>query len=146
VVAHELGHEKHGHVRKMIAVSIPAAAGVFYLLSLLLRFEPLYAAFGFAAPSYHALLVLLGLCSGPLLFFLKPLFMVFSRRNEFQADRFARQACGGDPGPQSRALIKLYRDNLSNLHPHPLYSLFNYSHPTLMMRLAALEKPDSRKN
>ena len=142
----KLGHEKHGHVRKMIAVSIPAAAGVFYLLSLLLRFEPLYVAFGFAAPSYHALLVLLGLCCRTAAVFSETPADGFFAQERVPGGQVFQAGLRGDPGSQSRALIKLYRDNLSNLYPHPLYSFFNYSHPTLMMRLAALEKPERDRN
>jgi STE24 endopeptidase len=38
------------------------------------------------------------------------------------------------------ALLRLSKDNLSNLAPHPLYSFFHYSHPTLSERLAALDR------
>jgi STE24 endopeptidase len=141
VFAHELGHEKLGHVWKNMVAAIVASGLVFFLLSLLLPFAPLYRAFGFDAPSYHALLVLLTLCSGPFTFFLKPIGAALSRRYEYAADRFARRALGGDAAPLAQALLKLSRDNLSNLHPHPLYSAVYYSHPTLPERIAALEKP-----
>ncbi len=141
VFAHELGHEKRGHVWKNLGAGLVGSAAVFFVLSLLLPWTPLYLAFGFPGPSYHALLVLLALCSGPFTFFLKPIAAAFSRKHEYEADRFAREALGGDAAPLASALLKLSRDNLSNLHPHPLYSFVHYSHPTLPERIAALEKP-----
>jgi len=36
------------------------------------------------------------------------------------------------------ALRKLNEKNLSNLTPHPIYSSFYYSHPTLLEREQAL--------
>jgi STE24 endopeptidase len=111
----------------------------FWLLSILLHWLPLYQAFGFHQTGSHALLVLLAFCSGPFTFFLQPLFSMSSRRHEYEADRFAVEGVGSAAGMRS-ALLRLSRENLSNLTPHPLYSFFHYSHPTLSERLAALER------
>ena len=62
-----------------------------------------------------------------------------SRRQEYQADRFAVRAVGSAAGLRS-ALLRLGRENLTNLSPHPLYSFFHYSHPTLAERIAAMER------
>jgi STE24 endopeptidase len=141
VFAHELGHEKRGHVWKNLAAGLVGSAAVFFVLSLLLPWTPLYLAFGFSGPSYYGLLIILSLCSGPFTFFLKPIGTAVSRRHEYQADRFAREAFGGNGTLLASALLKLSRDNLSNLHPHPVYSFVHYSHPTLAERIEALEKP-----
>jgi STE24 endopeptidase len=139
VLAHEIGHEKRNHVKKGLALSLALSLVGFFLLSLLLHWLPLYQAFGFAQPGYHSLLVLIAFCSGPFSFFLQPLFSLRSRRYEYEADRFAVQGIGSAAGMKS-ALLRLSRDNLSNLAPHPLYSFFHYSHPTLAERLAALDR------
>jgi STE24 endopeptidase len=139
VLAHEIGHEKRNHVKKGLAISTALSLAGFWLVSLLLPWEPLYRAFGFAQPGYHSLLVLLGFCSGPFTFFLQPLFSMRSRRQEYEADRFAVHAVGSAAGLKS-ALLRLSRENLSNLTPHPLYSFFHYSHPTLVERIAAMER------
>ena len=139
VLAHEIGHEKRNHVKKGLAVSLAVSLGGFFLLSLLLHWLPLYQAFGFSRPGSHALLVLIAFCSGPFSFFLQPLFSMRSRRYEYEADRFAVQGVGSAAGMKS-ALLRLSKDNLSNLAPHPLYSFFHYSHPTLSERLAALDR------
>ncbi len=139
VLAHEIGHEKRNHVRKGLALSIVMSLVGFWILSLLLHWAPLYVAFGFQQQSYQALLVLIGVCAGPFTFFLQPLFSIHSRRQEYEADRFAVHGVGSAAGLRS-ALLRLSRDNLSNLAPHPLYSFIHYSHPTLAERIAAMEK------
>ncbi|MGA2975215.1 MAG: M48 family metallopeptidase [Spirochaetia bacterium] len=142
VLAHEIGHEKRNHIKKGLAISIAFSLAGFWILSLLLRWTPLFHAFGFSQPGYHSLLVLLGFCSGPFTFFLQPLFSLRSRRQEYEADRFAVRGVGSAEGLKS-ALLRLGKDNLSNLTPHPLYSFFHYSHPTLAERIAALDRLDT---
>jgi STE24 endopeptidase len=141
VLAHEIGHEKRNHIKKGLAISVVVSCAGFWILSLLVHWTPLYTAFGFAQPGYAALLVLLAFCSGPFTFFLQPLFSLRSRRQEYEADRFAVKGVGSAAGLKS-ALLRLSKDNLSNLSPHPLYSFFHYSHPTLAERIAALDKAE----
>jgi STE24 endopeptidase len=143
VLAHEIGHEKKNHVKKGIAVSLAFSLAGFWIISLLLPYLPLYQAFGFHRAGYHAILILLAFCSGPFTFFLQPLSSIWSRRHEYEADRFAVQGVGSAKGMIS-ALLRLTRENLSNLTPHPLYSFFHYSHPTLAERIAALEEAEKR--
>lgn len=138
VLAHEIGHEKKKHLYRMLAVSLVFILAGFLVIDALYRFGPLFEAFGFSAVSYHAILVILSFCSGPFTFFLTPLFTSFSRRHEYEADRYAAQA--GLAGELREALLSLGRDNLTNLTPHPWYSFYHYSHPTLAERLDALEK------
>ena len=76
--------------------------------------------------------------AGSFIFFLSPLSSMLSRKHEYEADRFSAETLG-DPQPMIRGLVKLTKDNLSNLTPHPLYSFFYYSHPTVMERIRALE-------
>ena len=70
---------------------------------------------------------------------LRPLFSLWSRRQEYRADRFAAAALGSGKTLQA-ALLALSRDNLSNVVPHPWYSFVYYSHPTLLERIAALDE------
>ena len=143
VLAHEIGHEKRNHVKKGIAISLALSLLGFWIVSLLLPWLPLYQAFGFAAQGYHSILVLLAFCSGPFTFFLQPLWSLWSRRHEYEADRFAVEGVGSAAGMKA-ALLRLSRDNLSNLAPHPLYSFFHYSHPTTAERIAALEAAEQK--
>jgi STE24 endopeptidase len=142
VLAHEIGHEKRNHIKKGLVISTAVSLIGFWILSLLLHWAPLYEAFGFTKPGYHSLLVLLAFCSGPFTFFLQPLFTMRSRKQEYEADRFAVRGVGSAAGLKS-ALLRLSRDNLSNLTPHPLYSFFHYTHPTLAERIAALDRAEA---
>ncbi len=144
VLGHEIGHEKKRHVLRSFALSLVTSLAGFWILSLLLDFGPLFAAFGFAGPGYAAALVLLAFCSGPFTFFLAPIFSALSRRHEYEADRFAVDACSTAEW-LSGALVKLSRENLSNLTPHPLYSFFYYSHPTLADRLRTMDEYARKK-
>jgi STE24 endopeptidase len=138
VLAHEIGHERRHHVRKGLALSIVLGLAGFWLLSLIVPWEALYRAFGFDRASSHAILVVLALASGPVTFAFRPLFSLWSRRHEREADRFAVDATGG-AGAMVSALVRLSKDNLSNLTPHPWYSFYHYSHPTTAERVAGLE-------
>jgi STE24 endopeptidase len=138
VLAHEIGHEKKKHLYRRLAVSCALLLAAFGVVNILYRWEPVFAAFGFSALSYQGIFVILGFCSGPFTFFLTPLFTSASRRHEYEADRYAAQA--GFAREMESALLRLGRDNLTNLTPHPLYSFYHYSHPTLAERIAALRK------
>jgi STE24 endopeptidase len=140
VLAHEIGHYKRGHVPKMLAVAAGLQFGGFALVAWLARSPWFNGAFGFAAGDLAPAFLLFGLLSGLVMFWLSPVFNLVSRRHEYEADAFARQAVGGAE-PVVQALRKLARRNLSNLTPHPLYSGFHYSHPTVMEREHALVAP-----
>ncbi len=139
MLAHEIGHEKKHHIKKSLALSLAGTLVGLWILSLLLHYPPFFQAFGIGRPSYHAALVLLGFCSGPFTFFLTPLATALSRRFEYEADRFAVAAVGTAQALK-QALLKLSKDNLSNLTPHPLYSFYHYSHPTLSERMRAMDE------
>jgi STE24 endopeptidase len=141
VLAHELGHFKHRHITKRIALAFVMSLAGLALLGWLAQQPAFYLALGvqpnFDAPN-DALALLLFLLAGPVFgFFVTPLASHFSRRDEFQADAYARaQANGND---LSSALLKLHEDNAGTLTPDPVYARFYYSHPPAAERLAALE-------
>ncbi len=139
VLAHELGHMKKGHVRKQIIASIALSLAGFYLTSLFIGWPLMYQTMGFSQVIPFAGLILLSLIAKPFSFFLIPIGSVISRRFERQADEFAYDLTG-TADPMIQALKRLAKDNLSNLHPHPLYAWFYYSHPPLVERVEMLEK------
>jgi len=139
VLAHEIGHFKKRHIPKALAAAALGSLAGFYLLSLLSRQEWFYRAFGFEPGNLAPALLLFGLLSGVATFWLWPAALWRLRRHEYQADAFAAQVTGG-PGSLIGALRKLNQKNLSNLTPHPLYSAFYYSHPTLLERERALAR------
>ncbi len=137
VLAHEIGHYRRGHIPKMIALAAVMLLGGFGVIAWLARSPWFNQAFGFPANEVAPSFLLFGLLSGLVTFWFSPLGNVLSRKHEYEADAFARDAVGG-AGPMVGALRKLAQKNLSNLTPHPWFSAFFYSHPTLVEREAAL--------
>ena len=137
VLAHEIGHYRRGHIPKMLALSAAMQLAAFAAIAWLAQSTWFNPAFGFAAGALAPAFLLFGLLSGLVTFWFTPLANVFSRKHEYEADAFAREAMGG-PAFLVAALRKLAQKNLSNLTPHPWYSGFHYSHPTLVERERAL--------
>jgi STE24 endopeptidase len=139
VLAHEIGHFKRKHIPKMLAGSALASLAGFYLLFWLAKADWFYGAFGFSNDSLVPAFLIFGLLSSVLTFWFSPIAHWWSRRYEYEADAYAAQAVA-DTGALVGALRKLNEKNLSNLTPHPLYSGFYYSHPTLIEREQALAR------
>lgn len=140
VLAHEIGHYKKGHIVKIMAMSFAMTFLTFAIMGYLSNSEWFYLGFGFCeASGFGPVLLMYSLFAGAFTFWLTPIFNIFSRKNEYEADKFAASICGGSESLVS-ALRKLHKKNLGNLTPHPLYSAFYYSHPTLLERQEALSK------
>jgi len=139
VLAHEIGHYKRRHIVKMLAFSAVSMLLGFWVLARLADYEPFAAAFGFEAANPTPSFLLFGLLSGSVEFWFSPLMNCLSRKHEYEADAYAKEIVGASR-PLSDALRKLHEKNLGNLTPHPAYSGFHYSHPTLLEREAALAK------
>jgi STE24 endopeptidase len=137
VLAHELGHFKHRHVLKRMLWIFLASLGFFWLLGTLMQYPWFYHALGVEVPSTAMALLLFFLVMPVFTFLLQPLAGIYSRRHEFEADRYATQNASAQELKQ--ALIKLYKDNASTLTPDPLHSAFYDSHPPAAVRIARLE-------
>ena len=137
VVAHEMGHYKLHHVPQRIAISVIQTGVLFLLLSVFLQVEGLFQAFYVDQPAVYTGLLFFGLLYSPVDLLLSIPLNAWSRRHEFQADRFALDTTG-----QGETLIsglkRLAETNLSNLTPHPLTVTLDYSHPPLLQRIDAL--------
>ena len=138
VLAHEIGHYRCGHIPKLLAFSAVMQLGGFALIAWLARSPWFNTAFGFPPGELAPAFLLFGLLSGLVVFWFSPLTNYFSRQHEYEADAFARDAMAG-AGPIIGALRKLAQKNLSNLTPHPWFSAFFYSHPTLVERERAVQ-------
>jgi STE24 endopeptidase len=138
VLAHEIGHYKLGHIPRMLLMAAVFSLGAFWLIGWVASSPEFFAAFGIADGSVAVAFLLFALMSGLVSFWFSPLVNVMSRRHEYQADSFARRVMDG-PGALVGALRKLVQKNLSNLTPHPLFSGFYHSHPTLAERERALK-------
>jgi STE24 endopeptidase len=138
VLAHEVGHWKKRHVlKRMVLTEASAFLGMLVAFSLL-RWDGLPGMIGLPSASFYARTVIVGFLASLAMFPLTPFFSYFSRKNEREADHFASDLTG-NPGAMASALVKLSRENLSNLHPHPLYAKFYYSHPPVVERIRALK-------
>jgi len=137
VLAHEIGHWKKKHITKMLVMSAAGTLAAFAAIAWLARQEWFASAFGFRSGGISPVLLLFGLLAGAVMFWLSPLTHSLSRRYEYEADAYAKEAVH-EAAPLIGALRKLNENNLSNLTPHPVYSGFYYSHPTLLERERAL--------
>ncbi|MDI6889745.1 MAG: M48 family metallopeptidase [Thermodesulfovibrionales bacterium] len=139
VLSHEAGHWKKKHLLKIIIISeITSLLGI-YISFRILQTDFLTDLFRIEPDTFFAKIVILGFIGGIVSFFFIPLGSYISRRFERQADRFACELTGNIDAV-SRSMIKLSRDNLSNLHPHPLYAAFYYSHPPVVERVSSILK------
>jgi STE24 endopeptidase len=139
VVAHEIGHYKKHHILLGLGISALHTGLLFALLAQFLERPGLFQAFGIQSPSTHAGLVFFGLFYTPVELLLQLLLQALSRRNEYEADRFAA-ATSGLGRELAQGLKRLSADSLTNLTPHPFYVLLHHSHPPLVQRVAALAR------
>jgi STE24 endopeptidase len=137
VLAHEVGHWRKRHVVKRLCLTATIALAALYLAFRLVAWGGLPRLVGLFAASLPAQATILWLLAGIAGFFVTPLLSCLSRRDEREADRFACDL-SRDPRALASALIKLSRENLANLHPHPLYAAFYLSHPPVVERVRAL--------
>lgn len=139
VLAHELGHWRCGHIRKRLIKSQLIALASCWLAFTLLNADWLPSLLGLQHLSFAGQVLLLSWLVSLLGFFWTPLSSFLSRRDERQADQFAIDLVGSGAELAS-GLVKLARENLSNLFPHPLYVAIYYSHPDLVTRVNWLEE------
>lgn len=136
VLAHEIGHYKKKHTRTGMIISIIQTGITLYILSLFIGNPALSEALGSELPGFHLGLIAFAMLYSPISMLLGLGTNMLSRKNEFQADRFANDH--GTGNALASALKKLSVKNLSNLTPHPAYVFFHYSHPPLLERLERL--------
>lgn len=138
VLAHEIGHYKKGHVIKLLAVSAITTFLMFAITAWLITKPWFFQSFGFSPSSgIVPALVIISLLAGLVMFWFTPLINLMSRKHEYEADAFAKNAMKS-ADPLISSLRKLSEKNLSNLTPDPLFSAFHYSHPTLLEREKAM--------
>ena len=136
VLAHELGHFRHKHVVKRIALMGVMSLAFLWLLGQLNDQPWFYQGLGVGAGSTAMGLMLFSMVLPVFLFPLAPLTSALSRRHEYEADAYAAQQTAA--ADLIAALVKLYRDNAATLTPDPLHSLFHDSHPPASQRIARL--------
>jgi STE24 endopeptidase len=136
VLAHEVGHYKKKHILQSIAISIAQTVLLFFVFGWLASNPLMAEVLGAKQNSFHLSLVTFSLLYAPISMITGLLMNLFSRKNEYEADAYAKQTYGGTY--LITALKKLSVNHLSNLQPHSAYVFFNYSHPTLLQRMRAM--------
>lgn len=138
VLAHEVGHYKKKHIPVSMVLSVLQIGLVLFILSWLLFNPALSQALGASSLNIGLNLMAFGFLYSPISMITSLLMNILSRKNEYEADAYARTTYNGEALTQ--ALKKLSTDSLSNLTPHPAYVFFYYSHPPLLARLKAMQQ------
>ena len=138
VLAHEVGHFKKKHVFTSLFLTIFQLGLMCFLLELCLKETNISLALGGTNTSFHLGLLAFSILYSPIGTIINVLMNINSRKNEFEADEYAKSTYNGEA--LQLALKKLSVDSLSNLYPHPFYTFMHYSHPPLLKRLEALNK------
>ena len=136
VLAHEVGHFKKKHIFSGLIMSIIQIGIMTFFFELCLKLPEISLALGGSEASFHLGLIGFSIIFSPISMLSGILMNYISRKNEFEADAYAKETFNGED--LSLALKKLSVDSLSNIYPHPLYVFFHYSHPPLIQRLRAL--------
>ena len=144
VLGHELGHWKKYHFIANLTFVLSIVFIFFYFLKFYLMEKTIFVNFGFEQQSVFIGLFLFFLIYSPIFYFITILQYFMTRKFEYQADNFACELGYGEE--LKSALKKLSEENKSNLDPDPLYSIVNYSHPTLIERVRAINKFQENKN
>lgn len=136
VLAHEVGHYKKNHIKQGMIISVIQIGLMCYLFEICTKLPEITTALGAEVGAFHLGLIGFSLLFSPIGLILGIFGNIISRKNEFEADDYAKKTYDGES--LKLALKKLSVDSLSNLHPHPLYVFIHYSHPPLLERLKAL--------
>ncbi|MEP1033604.1 M48 family metallopeptidase [Ekhidna sp.] len=137
VFAHEVGHYKKKHILFSTIFSIGLMGFMLFLFSRMAYNAELSWAMGGQTSALHLNLLAFGILYSPISTILGIIGNVISRKNEYQADAYAKETY--DATPLITGLKKMSSDHLSNLTPHPAYVFVHYSHPPLKERVKALE-------
>ena len=136
VLAHEIGHYKKKHTQQSFIISVLQTGFTLFIFSLFVNNPDISKAFGSEQHTIMLGLLGFGILYAPISMILGLLMNMLSRKNEYEADHYAKTTYAAQP--LAEALKKLSVHHLSNLQPHPLYVFFHYSHPTLLQRLKAM--------
>ncbi len=138
VLAHEVGHYKKKHVLQSMVISVLNFGVMFYLFGWLSSFPLMAEVLGAKANNFHLSLVTFSLLFSPVNLLTGLLMNIFSRKNEYEADNYAKDTFSA--APLISSLKKLTVNHLGNPQPHPAFIFLHYSHPTLLQRIHAMRQ------
>lgn len=137
VLAHEVGHYKKKHIIIGMLSGVIQVGILLFILAQFIHSQSMSIALGGAEMAIHLNIIGFTMLFSPISMVLGIFMNMISRKNEFEADAFAKDTYAGEP--LAEALKTLSINSLSNINPHPWYVFVNYSHPPLMERLKKLE-------
>lgn len=137
VLAHEIGHYKKKHILTGMIASILHIGALLFILSEFIFSQKMSLALGGTEMAIHLNIIGFTMLFSPISMVLGIFMNFLSRKNEFEADAFAKETFAGKP--LAEALKTLSVNSLSNISPHPWYVFVNYSHPPILQRLERLE-------
>lgn len=140
VLAHEIGHYKHKHSLLGFIISMITTAVTLYIFALVVKYPQISEALGATEVRFHIALIAFVILYAPISMLTSILANVISRKNEYQADNFAKKY--NMSNELISGLKKLSVNSLSNLTPHKAYVFFHYSHPPLIDRINNLKKAE----
>src|SRR5260370_23871114 len=138
VLAHELGHHVHVHMRRMIAVQFAVPLLGFWAANEVLRYA-IHDQHMFQSLTDFANLPLLALVFSALSLLLMPALTAYSRHTERQADLYCWESVPSI-APYITAMKKLNKQTLHESHPSRLVDILFHPHPPISNRLAAAQE------
>ena len=143
IVLHEVGHSKHHHIYKLLAVQLTKVYFILKFIETFLFDDNLYQQFGFTDKPVVIGFSLLETLLIPFMEILAFVSNVLTRKFEYQADEFSVK---NGFGHLDSALIKLNKNNLGSFIIDPFISTIEHSHPTIIERVKAIRKLKEEKN
>ena len=137
VLAHEIGHYMKKHIMWSMIISFFMSFIFFYIIYQIASIEILFKELGFNQESSSQIVILFSLLLPCVLYFITPLFSILSRKNEYEADNYAKLY--SDKNDLISSLLKLYKENLNLIKSSPIYSSIYNSHPTVFERINNLK-------
>jgi STE24 endopeptidase len=137
VLAHEIGHYMKKHIMKSMIINFFMSFLFFYIIYQIVSIEMLFEELGINKGSSSQIVILFSLLLPCVLYFITPLFSILSRKNEYEADNYAKLY--SDKNDLISSLLKLYKENLNLIKSSPIYSAVYNSHPTVFERINNLK-------
>jgi STE24 endopeptidase len=137
VLAHEIGHFRHRHILTRLLVGAIQGLAILALFAWIKNAPWFQSGLGVTDGSNATALLLLMWAGSVFAFPLRPLWSYWSRRQEYEADAFARAETSGEA--MTGALVRMYEKNASTLTPDPVHSAYYDSHPPASLRIARLK-------
>ncbi len=136
VLAHEVGHYKKKHITKAMFISVFQMGFMFFVFGQLAASPLLAEVLGATENTFHLSIIAFSLLFSPISMITGILGNLYSRKNEYEADAYAKETYAAEP--LVSGLKKMTVNHLSNPQPHPAYIFVHYSHPTMLQRIEAM--------